>query len=83
VHIGSWRFWGGLSPFRFGGPVLFLWAGPANTFFPIINLFKLAKYENNICRTPKISNLGMEIDNFKWNKFYFWPNFQISIDFEL
>jgi hypothetical protein len=28
---------------------------------------------------PKISKLGIMVDNFKWNNFPFWPNLKIPL----
>jgi hypothetical protein len=63
--------------------------GPANLIpfiqkvFQSSNTFQFVKYEKGTSRTPKNSKPCMGMDNFKWYKFLFWPNFQIPVDFEL
>jgi hypothetical protein len=41
------------------------------------------KLQNTTFLKLKNLQLGMVVDHLKLNKFIFWPNFQIPLDFEL
>jgi hypothetical protein len=59
-------------------------AFPIFNDFPIlIQMLWLRKYKTSLCRSPKISKLGMVIGYFKMDNFYFGPNYQIPLHFEL
>jgi hypothetical protein len=78
-----------------GGPgwpraELVKWAGPKQFLFPLINVFSnlheklpAQKYKTWSSFYSKSSKLHMQIGKFEWHNFPFWPNSQISIDFDL
>jgi hypothetical protein len=63
-----------------------MWARPdlkIQIDFQLIQLIKLAKFENSTSTTPNIFKLGLVVDNSKRNIFPFGKKFKFLAEFEL